>query len=457
MNKNQTQDPSKANRMDKKKDKLKNKLKAKLKKKLHEAKESGSPVQKNIQQETERPTLTSTKGPYPKPKPKLKVFKFNNDELSTSNNKNDKKGESNHSKSQLKKQKAKLAKKQKKPADLVANKMTKNNKSKVVTAKETKKQSSNDEPKGKKKMTNKSNQKLNPIKPSKRQFDENKASSATKRMKTVNGFVEIDTNDQEGIQLVEKWMKKKKSNLEQIKKKQEDVGPAVIVHKISENVLNSETNSDSEDDSYIEKFFNKSDEEFDENRVYSQDEIESKKVNGFLSKDSEDGASSDDDASSNHGEIVNGQKQNELSKYEHQSDDDSVDSAMKFNYYGSESDNSNNHALFYNDDSDISCGSEVQSDENEMNYGSSFESGSDEEGAFSQDYSDDDYNDMEEDSDDDYSYSEGSDYSNENYQSDESSDTYKNFMDGNSQDSNDDHEYTGAKMFSVIYYIPIIG
>lgn len=422
------------NRKNQNKDKLNSKLKAKLKKKLQQVKESGSPEQKNVQQNTEKPTLTSTEGPYSRPN----VVKFNNDEISTSNNKNDKLSESKPSKSQLKKQKAKLAKKQKQSVDLVVNETTKYNGTKpVTTATKTKKEPLHDKPKGKKKKKNKLNEKINPTKSLKRQSDKIKATSANKRMKVVNGFVEIDANDQEDISVVGKKLQKKKSKLKQMQKKRENLDSPVIVHKVPEKALNSETNSDSEDDSYIDRFFNESDEEFDENRVYSQDEIESKKVNGFLYKGSEDGLSSDHDPSSddNNG-CENSDCINHMPNYNDDSD-------ISFRSEDQCNRHELDHALIISKNGSVTF-SEYQSDEKEINYDDSSD----------MEVESDDYNsEMEEESDDDYSYSEGSDYSNESDQSDESSDAYENFMHGQSHDSDDDHEYTGEQMFSIIDFI----
>lgn len=66
-------------------------------------------------------------------------------------------------------------------------------------------------------------------------------------------------------------------------------GPSIIVHNVANNLLATESDSDSEGDSYIDQFFNGNNDsdEFDENRVYSADEIENKKVNGFLCEGSE--------------------------------------------------------------------------------------------------------------------------------------------------------------------------
>lgn len=277
-----------------------------------------------------------------------------------------------------------------------------------------------------------------------------------KRMKTVNGFVEIDANDKEGIKLVEKKLKKEKSKIEKssekIGAKPEEKGPPVIVHNVVETAINSETNSDSEDDDYIEKFFDGSDNEFDENRVYSIDEIESKKKKGFLSMASEVGQSSDETATSD--------------------ESTSDESANKIVMRSPKDKVANNRTTHYIDDdgSIISLGSEIESFSDEMNYGSSFESDSngsnsdisfisvdDDDLSENYDDSDGDYdqNDDDEsngDSDDqnsdesnsdDYEYEQSSEDESEYEHSNDSDDTFDDFLNGRNQHSDDDHEYTG--------------
>lgn len=291
---------------------------------------------------------------------------------------------------------------------------------------------------------------------------------AKKRMKTVNGFVEIDANDEEGIKLVEETMLKAKST-----QKKREMGPPVVVHDVVEAAISSANSTDSEDDSYIDKFFKGSDDEFDENRTYSLDEIESKKANGFLSMGSEDGYNSDETSSSdidktnknhkrNTKRKTNATKQksmnNELVHCVDDSDGESSESISDGQLDGDQSSESNSSVdyselvndendMLYNTDSDISLGSEVESDE--MNYGSSFDETDSE--ASDSDASDSDASDSDEDlseenesEDDSYSYLEGSDCSDEcSHSSDYSADTFDNFMNGDDQESGSDHDYMG--------------
>lgn len=308
--------------------------------------------------------------------------------------------------------------------------------------------------------------------------NENKANKTggLKRFKTVNGFVETNADDEEETKLVQETLKKAKKKKTSAKRVQNDVcngegsetGPAIKVHNVDVNQINgSGTNSDSEADSYIDKFFGDGDDNFDENRIYSLDEIEANNRNGFLSKASgdltqsdessspEDSSNSDlsDDVSelssisiSNSETSNDNSPNNEIVGYKKGakgSDNDSDDFSWTNEIDGSQQSLSDISEMFYGTDSSISLGSEVDSDDLDNSYECVSTSTDDQ---LMEEYEDDPYDEQDEYSlnSDDNSYSDDDD---DDSDSESSQDTYDEFLNrrhyNDDHNSNSDHEYTG--------------
>lgn len=272
----------------------------------------------------------------------------------------------------------------------------------------------------------------------KRKFEQSKPNQTKRLKKNQTGFTE--TNIDSPVNIAEKPKKVKKKPLHA--KQLDDTGPSVKVISVDGSQLNgSSGHSDSEADSYIDKFFQDDNNEFDENRLYSADEIEMKNGN-FLAKASGERAQSDDtssedfqvhDANSDDGKLTvlktnNRKFTNILEKYSSADEDDSCDDGD----YDSE-----NGDMFYGSDSDVSLGSVVDSDDLDDTYECE-----------STDESADGYEmhssyDEDEDEDDDHSEcdeSDCSDYSDSESQS--SSDTYDEFLNSRHyESSNDDQDY----------------
>lgn len=294
--------------------------------------------------------------------------------------------------------------------------------------------------------------------------------SGKKRLKVVGGFVETNANDEVETKLVyEKLKKKKEKKKSKLELKNDANAPKIKVHKVEESKVNGTgSNSDSEADSYIDKFFGDGDENFDENHIYSLDEIQAKDhKNGFLSKASGDVTESDVTASSEDAkpitkknkkkqqkpkkkssDLENSSPKNKLVKYEGGDDDgeydfdeymwpeeDEYDSSDDSHImYGSDSEGEKEEFYTESDndsDSEISFGSEVDSDDTYECESSDVESM-------------DEYDDYEDHSSDcEHDHSDCSGCSEE--MSDTSGDTYDDFMNSRRYDddhsSDDDHEY----------------
>lgn len=295
-----------------------------------------------------------------------------------------------------------------------------------------------------------------------------------KRFKTVNGFVETNAHDEEETKLVQETLKKAKKKRSQAKKDQNGVckgentetGPAIKVHSVDVNQINgSGSNSDSEADSYINKFFGDDDDNFDENRIYSLDEIEANKRNGFLSKDSgdvtkSDESSSSEDSSNNNSAddlsdlssilISNSDKSNENSpnnklvgykRGAKTTDNDSDDFSWTDVIDESQQSLSDISEMFYGTDSSVSLGSEVDSDDLDDTYECESTSTDVE---LMDEYEDD----RSYDEHDEYSCdSDDNSYSNDDSDIESSQDTYDDFLNrrqyNDDHSSNSDHEYTG--------------
>lgn len=292
-----------------------------------------------------------------------------------------------------------------------------------------------------------------------------------KRFKTVAGFVETNANDEEETKLVKEKLKKKKEKKKLNQQPQSDLNaPKIKVHDIVESMANgSDGNSDSETDSYIDRFFGGGDDgnNFDENRIYSLDDIESDRENGFLSKASGEVTKSKQTASSEHptqAHKINKKKQkkqtknnanlkvdspkNKLVSYR-ESDDEGEYNFDEFmwtkgdeddEYTQSDFDDSDGNDMMYGSDSEISLGSEVIESSSDESYESET---TDTESM--EEYEDDStYDDYGGYSDSEHDHSGYSDYSENS--SARSGDTYDDFLHRRRYDddhsSNDDHEYT---------------
>lgn len=302
-----------------------------------------------------------------------------------------------------------------------------------------------------------------------------------KRLKVVGGFVESNADDEGQTKLVNEKLKKTKKRKFAKKSKPEgnvdhaqaeaEAAASIKVHNVVEGKMNgSGENSDSEADSYIDKFFHNNDGDFDENRIYSLDEIDAQKQNGFLVQDSgEELTESDETSSSEQHSPVNKKTQakrhsmiapNDAKSLPHSSDTKLVsykkmsgENEYDFDEYdwpisGEEDDDDSiqydSNDLMYGSDSEISLGSEVM-DSDDLDDTYECESSDSESIESIDEYEDDD---------DDYDYSsiselddsDGSEYSDsESGNSSYSNDTYDNFLHSRHNDddhnSNDDHEY----------------
>lgn len=294
-----------------------------------------------------------------------------------------------------------------------------------------------------------------------------KKSLGTKRFKTVGGFVETNADDDEETKLVTEKLKKKQMKQEKKLKSKlipsstnEEDAPKIKVHNVATSKNNdTDSNSNSEDDSYIDQFFNDGD-DCDENHIYSLDEIETKQENGFLSMASGDESilvsddsmdsppekktkktkkhqskeSSDSEHSSPKNKLVS-YKKNSADQGEYDFDEYMWSGGDDEEVY-TESDYDDSDDM-YGLDSEISLGSEVDSDDTYE-----CESTDDESmGEYEDDMSYDEYDEHTSDSECDHSGSV-SEYS--------SGDTYDDFVNsrryGDDNSSDDDHEYM-SKLF----------
>lgn len=298
---------------------------------------------------------------------------------------------------------------------------------------------------------------------SKRKVEEVKINQDTgkKRLKTIGGFVETNADNEEETKLVKEQLKEAKKKKLQKKKSQDsadvEAGPPVKVHTVGENQINgSGSNSDSEADSYIDRFFGDGKGDFDENHIYSLDEIEAENRNGFLAKASGNVTKSDESSFSDDGTNDNSQSDidSECSAISIASSNGSNQSSPKDKLVGykkaggkidydfddfswsdvidGEQSLSDNSDMYYGTDSDVSLGSAIDSDDLDDTYE---EESSDMESL--DDMSSDDHEEFSSGSECSHSYSDDS-------QSASSRDTYDEFCSRRYDDehsSNDDHEY----------------
>ncbi|XP_031618492.1 polynucleotide 5'-hydroxyl-kinase NOL9 [Contarinia nasturtii] len=282
----------------------------------------------------------------------------------------------------------------------------------------------------------------------KRKVDGSKVNKAVgkKRLKTVGGFVETNANDEEETKIVSEKLKKKQKKLTSKLNKEEDA-PKIKVHNVDAS-KNKNSDSDSEADSYIDKFFGDGNNDFDENHIYSLDEIEAKNENNFLSKGSGDESTLAPDDSSPVGK-KNKKKQKHLSKESMSSENNKLVSYKKnhadeseydFDEYAwlggdeeeiyTDSDYDDSDSM-YGSDSEISLGSEViDTDDTYECESTDVESMVE----YEDDMSYDEYEDHTSDSEYDYS---------ENESDTSSGCTYDDFRNSryDEHSSNDDHEY----------------
>lgn len=280
----------------------------------------------------------------------------------------------------------------------------------------------------------------------KRKVDETKVNTetskkATKRLKIVDGFVETNAdNDDETKRVTEKLMKKK-PKLAKVSTNED--GPKIKVYNVKEDQIgcSAVSNSDSENDSYIDKFFRNGVDDFDENRIYSLDEIESKQNNDFLSKASGANKKRKKKSKTEHidaSDTASNLPTNKLINYKNNAEESGHMAWPEEDEY---TDSDYDYNMMYGTDSEISLGSEV----------------SDSTDTYECESTDIDSSDMDE-YEDDASY-EPSSYSEHGYGENESAssgDTYDDFLhsryyDDNNSDSSNDHEYKGEIMWKITF------
>lgn len=290
--------------------------------------------------------------------------------------------------------------------------------------------------------------------------------SGKKRLKTVGGFVESNANDDEETKLVTEKLQKRKEKQKSKSKLRPDTesAPRIKVHKMNGCKLDgANTNSDSDVDSYIDKFFG-GDDDHDENHIYSLDEIETKNENEFLAKKTlvnESVTKSNNTCSVNTPlekktkkmqkskieEIPTAENslntQNKLVNYKENANDNqyNYDKFMWPEGYDEENDCNDDDMMYDGSGSEISLGSEViESDD-----------------TYECDSTDVDSMDMDE-YEDDISYdgytSNSESYCSEyEYDSGSSRDTYDDYMNSSDDDhsSNDDPDYMGEFWLKYFY------
>lgn len=288
-----------------------------------------------------------------------------------------------------------------------------------------------------------------------------------KRRKHSNGFVESNMNDVAETKRIEREIKKQKNKLKKSKKSQpcessNQTELPVMIHNVAEHVVYSETNSDSENDSYIDRFFHDNDKEFNENRIYSPEEIENEKCNDFLSKDSENVSKTNrtifSDNSKSNKNVSNctekrKQKSFKLPIQQQESENEHDDDKYNFTkYFGiddmshtSESDTSYGSDVT---ESDASYGSDVIESDDQYSESSSFDS------SVSEEYSNSDEYDHSSESDEENFENEYNEHGSETSES-TCSDLFSHQY-SDEYDSNNDSEYTGKKTFFTHLLIQIL-
>lgn len=225
----------------------------------------------------------------------------------------------------------------------------------------------------------------------------NDKSPKNKRKREVNGFIETNLGDEEQTKAVKEKLSKKKAKISRalgvdptlpvetivIRSDNEEEattnGTPVPVHKVPLETLSS---SNSDDDSYIGKFFDSDgDAEFDENRVLSTEEIERKKGGDFLFAGSETGESesvSEDRCESDESDADERESvAKQVAKFRKQSSDESDDGSSDEGD-DTESDFSNDSSDYGSNDCYVESFGSDDSDSSEMS-GSSYDfSGEDE-------------------------------------------------------------------------------
>lgn len=293
-----------------------------------------------------------------------------------------------------------------------------------------------------------------------------KPDTGKKRLKTAAGFVESNANDVKQSKLIEKKLKKTEKNQpkfaknsEKKKSKHEENAPSIKVHNIDESSSNgSEHHSDSEADSYIDKFFHDGDEDFDENRIYSMDELKTKNENGFLFKasggvnKSDESSPSEIPLSNKKSEQANGQPKskkatiispkNKLLNYNKNEQENESDSNSNSDYdFNSDFDSDDYESMSDEEDESGSDESYIDSDNSDMMYGTDSEESLGSEVIFSDDTYEIDSSDNEsmEEYEDDMTHED------DENESVDSHDAYEDFLHqyDDSHSSSDDHEYTG--------------
>lgn len=282
----------------------------------------------------------------------------------------------------------------------------------------------------------------------------NSADGVLKKIKMTSGFLETDINDEDQTKAVEIELKKTKHILLAGKKdsdlkigksvpspKPAETKERIIVHGIEHEKVSDV--SDSDNDDYIDAFFDESfdkSKSFNENKIYSFEEIKKHITNGFLLDESETDDETSNDNLKENGSVKKDSKKNEEA--------DSPNTKMiPYNKQNrcesSEYDDSDaeNYNLYYDSDSFDENASNNDADENDsIEYEESYDD--------EQEYIDEEeFNSSEED---DLEYDSGSDKEAEEFETDtdeENSSQNSSTYDENVYDESNDSDYASKLHF----------
>lgn len=297
---------------------------------------------------------------------------------------------------------------------------------------------------------------------------------AEKVKRKGNGFIETDANNEEETNAVNRLLQMQRQRIVEamgmdptipMEKMSQDVdeevpGPSIVVHKVNNDELSTAKHassaSDSDDDSYINKFFdlNAEKNDFNSNDAFTPSEIEKlSKHNGFLSSGSDQdksGSGSDaaiNDSSSSFEVVGDGASTSKKSK--------STDHTKQMVHYNSD-DNGNRDS--YEEDSDEYY---MDADSDQYDFGDYFDprdgeyiSDDDDYGGASTDSSDyeeeedeesygSNSSDYDDETDDQEHYSSDEFYGHSDSDEDEDESTYDEFMSGHYKDDSNDTDFYG--------------
>lgn len=283
-----------------------------------------------------------------------------------------------------------------------------------------------------------------------------KQDAGKKRLKTVSGFVESNADDAKQAKSIEEQLKKEgkkqsksNANSKEMQSQADKNAPKIKVHKVDERNSNDAdgNSSDSEADSYINKFFGDGDEDFDENRIYSMHELEAKNENGFLSKAS--GGVNNSDASSPSEQLPSNNVKTSNGKSKSKGSVKDAANSKLINYkknaqstgFDSNSDSDSNDCVMLSQEEDSS---DLEESDYEDNFGV-YETDSDSNGSLGSEviFSDESYECESTDIESMDEYEDDETYEDDEGESVSSSDMYGDFLNNDGHSSNEDHEYIG--------------